>query len=81
MTDSHLINTIRYLRRVGAEEKATGESAGYSMLGMLQGEMAIDSVERDLNYLESQTIDDYLHETRPTFEAMLTEAEKRGLEV
>lgn len=81
MADSHLINTIRYLRRIGAEEKAAGESAGYSMLGMLQGEMAIDSVERDLSYLESQTVDDYLHDTRPTFELMLVEAGKRGLEV
>lgn len=79
MTDSHLVNTIRYLRRAGATEKAEGERAGYSVLGMLQGEMAIDSVERDLSYLESQTVDEYLSETRPTFEALLTEAERRGI--
>ena len=82
MTDAHLVNTIRYLRR-SANASITDEiQSGYSLLGTLQGEMAIDCVERDLQFLEETAdADAYLEDNCPTWPALLVEAEKRGLKV
>jgi hypothetical protein len=52
MADSHLENCIRLIERVVEGKHTQNILAGYQMLGFLQGECAIDSVERDLAMME-----------------------------
>jgi len=57
MTDNHLHNAIRYLERRAEAERCDALVSGYSLLAMLQGEMAIMQVESDIRQLEDYGID------------------------
>lgn len=57
MMDSHLANAIKMLERMTRRREGEMSTLGYQMLGVLQGEMAIDSVERDLDVLEEYGLD------------------------
>ena len=48
MDDEHLYNTITLLNKQSRMATSNAILTGYSMLGMLQGEMAIDSVEIEI---------------------------------
>ena len=71
MTDSHLLNTIRFLQR--AHQEAI--SAGYDVLGMLHGEMAVESVEQELHRLQ----EDGPASIAPLYEDLVREALRRRL--
>lgn len=81
MTDSHLVNTIRYLRRTTSEWKQEYELALYGGLAMLSGEMATYCATQSIEQFEAMSVDEYLEESCPTYPAMLREAEKRGLKI
>lgn len=81
MTDSHLINAIRYLRRTAEVQQmeATLAIGQYLDDDPPDGAwMAATAAERDL---ESMDTDEFAAANVPTFEAMLAEAEKRGIKV
>ena len=73
MTDEHLLNTIRLLRR--AKEKVVSE--GYKTLCFLRGEQAVFDLECELYQLEVGDIDVF----HPLGEVLLQEAHRRGLRV
>ena len=56
MTDEHLGNAIRYLEQC-RNELGDAEGAGYSMLGLFRGEMAIADVESNLSVLEGDMVE------------------------
>lgn len=79
MSDSHLLNTIAYLRRV-AEARRVSEL--FSVGGYLAShppDGAYDAASQAEVELEDMDTDDYLEATCPTFPAMVAEAEKRKL--
>lgn len=57
MDDCHLGYTIKLLQRMAKQQEMNAISVGYDVLSMLQGEMAIDSVERELHVLETYGLD------------------------
>lgn len=75
MEDSHIDNAISLIERMA--EARTGElvSSGYQALGCLQGEMAIDSVERDIGYLEEYGLDPA--EINPLYDNLVMEKQRR----
>ena len=50
MTDTHLSNAIKYLERLHQQTIADG----YGVLSMMQGEMAITSIEAEIESLEEE---------------------------
>lgn len=52
MEDSHLTNSIKMLERATKSYEVRAIKYGYQMLAGLQGEIALDSVERDISILE-----------------------------
>ena len=70
MTDSHLLNAIRMLERLHSKNI----SAGYSMLGFLQGEQATLDVERTLDVAE----DEGPGYSYPIYDDLVIEFEARG---
>jgi hypothetical protein len=54
MTNSHLRNSIALLERKAQECFPDAVSSGYELLSYLQGEMAIEYVEGDLDRLEKK---------------------------
>lgn len=78
MVDAHLASTIKMLDRHARREFREAVLDGYDMLGVLSGEMAVDSVERDLDYLEQQGPD----ELKPdVYWNLVAEANRRGLDI
>jgi len=73
MSDEHLTNTIKLLRRL--KDKVVSE--GYRALCFLQGEQATFDLESDLNQLEFNDIDVF----HPLGEALLAEAYRRNLKI
>lgn len=71
MSDRHLINTIRFLKRVNQDEI----SAAYSCLSCLQGEMAQFFAEQDIDRMEDTPLEDRL----PIYGKLLDEAQRREL--
>ena len=77
MSDTHLLNTIAFLENK-AKEFFTGElSAAYLCLGFLQGEMARDACERDIQFME--TVGDDPSKVCHIFDKLKTEARRRNL--
>ena len=81
MTTSHLLNTIRFLRRKGEIGRYQEINAAWSCYSMLQGEIATYYAERDIQALEDEDVDDWLMRNEPSFEAMLEEAGNRKVSV
>ncbi len=80
MTDTHLLNTARFLLKQAQIIINRNIEQYYS--GMQpQGEMAEIEFDRELSAWESMTPEDYLEEECPAFENMVKELEKRGLEI
>ena len=52
MSESHLLNTIKYIELFADINHINRVSDGYSFIGSLQGEMAIDAAENAVNSLE-----------------------------
>lgn len=75
MTDGHLNAAIELLERLAQAQEAEAMEAGYAMLNFLSGEMAIDDVERNLDYLEAHGIDP--SEINPLYENLILERERR----
>lgn len=75
MQDDHLSNSINLLERVAKHMEMESISAGYQMLCMLQGEMAIDSVERELMVLEEHGIDP--NQVNELYDNLIDERERR----
>ncbi len=76
MEDTHLINACRMVLRRAPRTLQSEIEAGWQMLCTLQGEAAIDSVETDLNYLESVDPEDWAISCFPD---LFKEADRRGL--
>ena len=81
MTDSHLANTIKMLRRGVRRQNQANLSAAYSVSFGLQGEMAQLFVEQDIDCMEEFDEDEWLSGNVPQYDKMMREAEKRGLDV
>lgn len=77
MEDSHLLNTIRMLERVAKQVEIQKEREGYQILSCLQGEMAILSVENELERLDQEGIDP--SEINPLYDNLVNESIRRGL--
>lgn len=52
MSDAHLVNTIKMLERVARLSYPEVLNSAYSVYGCLQGEMALDAIQRDIDALE-----------------------------
>ena len=77
MGDQHLVNTIRYLRRVGSQAKMALEIESPN----LNGEMAQFFAERAHDKLLDMSLDEFLESEVETWPALLAEAERRKLNV
>jgi hypothetical protein len=75
MPDTHLLNTIRFMERQAAAHERDAVRAGLHVLTVLRGEMALLSVEQELDCLMEQGVrmPDIYHD-------MVEEATQRGLE-
>jgi len=76
MTDSHLKNTVAWMERKAREYYPKCLASGYSVLSMLQGEMAIMEVEREIEGLHEDGWEGILP---LAYYDMLAELERRGL--
>lgn len=79
MSDSHLVNTIQYLRRNAQIQlmESTLAIGQYLSDDPPDGAwLAATAAEHDLNGMDA---DEFALEAYPTFAAMLKEAEQRGL--
>lgn len=79
MSDEHLINTIRMLHSNGAKMKRAHIAAAYSVASGLQGEMAQFYADRDIDRMEATTLEEFLSQSVPTYDALMEEIEKRKL--
>lgn len=77
MTDDHLQNCITFLEKKADAVAARAISDGYNVLGCLHGEMAIESVERNLSHIEMNGIDP--SELTPLYDNLIAERMRRGL--
>lgn len=80
MTDEHIVNTLAYFRKRVGRFRRREEAAGLAALAFLQGEMAIASVESQLDSYESMTDDEFLSSVIPHWGNVLSEAHRRKLE-
>lgn len=71
MEDEHLVNCIDMLERM--HSKAIND--GYSCLGILQGELAIEDCERGIDQLEEEGPDGI----NPLYSELVDEAKRREL--
>ena len=79
MTDDHLRNTVRYLRR-GAERRILGEVGSMSAYADAHdGTVAADTMGDVVDELAEMPVDEYLAVTLPVFDALLMEAASRGI--
>ena len=81
MDDSHLVNTVRYLRR--RFEKLAEFEALRMMLGPRpRGDIAQMAFDQEIDHLlDPWTVDQLLEDRVVTWPALLAELERRGLEV
>lgn len=76
MGDEHLVNAIRMVERNSESRRQHALSAGYQMECMLQGEMALMCIEREICAMEEDP-DMFLP---GIFQNLCLEASRRGLE-
>lgn len=78
--NQHLMNIAKYLYRQASNQLSRSVSIGYSALGTLHGEMAIESVESELMYLEEVMPEDIMSD-HPFYPHLYEELSSRKLEV
>lgn len=78
MEDSHLVNTIKFLRRVAEHEIKSNQKA-FLGFGYPQGEMAQDAYDQEERYWNEITEDELIGEHFPCFDNMIEEGKKRKL--
>ena len=81
MEDTHLANTIAFLRRRAWGMKEMCIAQGLRAACAMPGEMATMAIESDIQHLEEMEDEEFLEETVPQWENLLKEASKRNLEV
>lgn len=79
MTDRHLVNTIKMLRRWASKARLTAAMEADSFSATTNGEMAELFASQDAERLYAMDDDDFIEMQVPTWERLLKEAEKRGL--
>ena len=80
MDDSHLLNSIRLLRRTAKLHMEREIAAAYAVGSTLNGEMAQFYCDLDINRMENTSVDEFLDAT-PAYARLVAEAERRGLEI
>lgn len=78
MGDTHLLNTIKMIKRYAGVALQSEISAAYSCLASLQGEMAQFYCEQDIDRMEQTSVEEWL-EDRPVYGSLVREAERRKL--
>lgn len=82
MEDSHVVNTIRFLIKMGNAKKSLLELEAWQFASMFDSEtMASDCADREAERLSNMDIYDFLSETCPTWEKLVDEAKKRNLKI
>jgi len=76
MSDDHLDNTIKLLDRMAKAAESQTIVKGFKMLNILHGEMAIDSVEREIDRVMEYGIDPC--EISPLYENLTMEQLRRS---
>lgn len=79
MDDRHLLNTIRFLDRKAKEVESAALYAGHAFLNTLQGEMAQDCLENELDAIEQDGVEP--HEICPLYNNLVAEALRRDLDL
>lgn len=79
MTDSHLVNAIRFLRRNAEVAQQHDISNAESLASMLSGEIASDDCDAFVDHLKNQHPAEWLDEHVPQYSTMLREARRRKL--
>jgi len=80
MEHSHLGNTLRMMIRSAANYRMRAISSGNQILATMQGELAIEDIERGIERYENSTEDELADQIfGPAWRAMNKEADKRGL--
>jgi len=80
MDDSHLINTIRMLRRKAGRMKLAAELECISAESMFNGDMAKLSIEQEGARISGMSDEDFLMEHIPPYRRMLREVRIRNLD-
>jgi hypothetical protein len=81
MSDEHLVNTIKYLRRIAPAVKDMLYSHMCFAESMCNGEMALASIDDNMQSLSQMSDEEILDEYYPAYDTMIDEANKRKLEV
>jgi hypothetical protein len=77
MSDRHLLNTIKMLERNHERHVQEHIREGYNCLAGMSGEIAVQSIEDDLDLLERGEVEP--GEFVPIYDDMVGEAARRGL--
>lgn len=78
LENSHLINIINLLWRNASKIKSRTEVDMLRAIGMLQGEMAMDCADRDLNALMKADPEEWIF-TQEKFKELCAEAKRRDI--
>lgn len=81
MTDSHLTNTIEWLRRTAPDRLKAAISRMMESDGFVMGDVAVDSFYMEFDTLVDSDPLDYMEDTEPRYVVMLRLADERGLPV
>lgn len=78
MSNTHIINSINLMERKAREMYSEVEHSMWSVYGSLQGEMAIDSMENEINSLDKGGWENILPSV---YYDLCKELERRGVSV
>jgi hypothetical protein len=78
MTDDHLVNAIRMLRRNAAGRLSQALKAAWAFYMTLQGDVAQYTMEREIDHMEELTPTEFLEEHTP-YRTLMNHARQRGL--
>ena len=78
MEDSHLINTINFLRRMAEGMRGKTISNAYQLACFVQGEIAESQIDQDIMTMEESTYEEWLPNI---FWNLHDDALRRGLDV